>query len=115
MTATRTIKRPAKPRPARITSVYDTWTEAQFQETVIGMARALGWRVYHTHDSRRSDPGYPDLTMVRGRVLRIWELKSETGTLRRNQADWIVDLQTAGVEALVLRPSDMPRIKAMLS
>ena len=93
----------------------DVVTEADFQATVIEMARALGWRVYHTHDSRRSNPGFPDLVLVRDRVLRIWELKSETGTLSRNQADWIVDLQTAGVEALVLQPSDMPRIRELLT
>ena len=33
--------------------------EADFQATVIELAELQGWRVYHTHDSRRSQPGLP--------------------------------------------------------
>ena len=47
---------------------------------VVDLARTLGWRVYHTYDSRRSQPGFPDLVLVRERILFL-ELKSETGKL----------------------------------
>ena len=32
-------------------------SEKEFQATVIEYAKACGWKVYHTYDSRRSDPG----------------------------------------------------------
>ena len=44
-------------------------SEAQFQSHVVALAHRLGWLVYHTRDSRRSEPGFPDLVMVRGRTL----------------------------------------------
>ena len=58
-------------------------TEAQFQAAVIQYAELKGWMVYHTHDSRGSRPGFPDLTMVRDGVLIFAELKSERGRLTR--------------------------------
>lgn len=109
MTATRTGLRAA-----------EVVSEADFQATVIEMARTLGWRVYHTHDSRRSDPGFPDLCMVRRGTLRFMELKSEKGQITPAQAEWLsaftwVAQHNDGIQAGVFRPSDMERIKAMLS
>jgi hypothetical protein len=44
--------------------------ESVFQDQIVGLARFYGWdRVYHTHDSRRSHPGFPDLVLVRGPEL----------------------------------------------
>ena len=98
----------------------DVVSETDFQQTVIKMARALGWRVYHTHDSRRSDPGFPDLCMVRDGQLRFMELKSEKGNLTPAQAQWLsafswVAAHNDGIHAGLFRPSDMERIKAMLT
>ena len=45
-----------------------TLKESDFQRAVIEMARLHGWLVYHTHDSRRSAPGFPDLVLVQGRA-----------------------------------------------
>lgn len=84
-------------------------TEKQFQELVVGMAKALGWRVYHTFDSRRSQPGFPDLVLVRDRIVYL-ELKTETGKVSHDQAAWIAALTAAGATALVVRPSDMDEI-----
>ena len=83
-------------------------TERQLQDAVKRLARLLGYRVYHTYDSRRSDPGYPDLVMVRTRPARYLnaELKSEAGRLTRDQAAWLSDLRAAGVEVHVWRPKD---------
>ena len=39
-------------------------TEKDFQATVIALARTYGWIVGFTHDSRKSEPGEPDLRMV---------------------------------------------------
>ncbi|MCQ9367356.1 VRR-NUC domain-containing protein [Brevibacterium sp. 91QC2O2] len=86
-----------------------SWTEAQFQSQVVAMARSLGWMSYHTHDSRRSDPGFPDLCLVHpGRARVMWrELKTETGRLRPAQRDWLGALADAGQDAGVWRPSDL--------
>ena len=51
-------------------------SEDVFQRQVEELAESLGWKVYHTHDSRRSHRGWPDLVLGRrGRVL-FRELKT---------------------------------------
>lgn len=70
-------------------------SEASFLQQLRKYADLKGWRVYHTHDSRRSDEGFPDLVMVRGQRLVFAELKSATGRLRPEQQEWIVALQRA--------------------
>lgn len=84
------------------------WSEKQFQEQVIGAAQALGWpAVYHTHDSRRSSPGFPDLVLVHPKHgLLFRELKTETGTVTPDQFDWLETLQAAGASADIWRPRD---------
>lgn len=70
-------------------------TERQLQDRVLAIAKLHGWRTFHPYDSRRSTPGYPDLTMVnviQGRVLFV-ELKSAKGRLTSDQVDWIADLE----------------------
>ena len=81
-------------------------TEAQLQAAIIGAAHRLGWFVYHTHDSRRSEPGYPDLHLVHeGRGLSLFrELKTQTGKLMPAQIAWQRALTAAGVDVDVWRP-----------
>lgn len=96
------------------------WDEKTFQTMVIDAARQLGYRqIYHTKDSRRSQPGFPDLVLVsasRKRTLFI-ELKTMTGKVRPEQEEWIEALVGAGQEAAILRPSDWRsrRVHAILS
>ena len=87
--------------------------ERHFQQAVMDCARLLGWRVYHTFDSRRSNPGFPDLVLVRDRVV-FAELKTERGQLSRDQAEWLDALGAAGAEAHLWRPADWPTIDATL-
>jgi hypothetical protein len=93
--------------------------EKQFQQTVVTYAKYAGWDlVYHTHDSRRSEAGFPDLVMVRAADKRVIyrELKTETGKLTRAQKAWIDTLQAAGADADVWRPRDLHgRIPAELA
>lgn len=81
-------------------------SEAQFQAKVVQWARLNGWLVYHTHDSRRSEPGFPDLVLVRGPDILYWELKAEKGRVSPEQERWIAALHGAGQETRILRPSD---------
>lgn len=68
-------------------------SEAAFQRQVIQLAGFYSWRVYHTHDSRRSQAGFPDLVLVRGPELIFAELKTDTGRVRPEQQEWIRALQ----------------------
>lgn len=101
-------------------SAADLINEREFQTTVIEKARVYGWTVYHTHDSRRSALGFPDLTLVRDGRLIFMELKTQDGRLTEAQEMWLSKLEEVmaacieHVEARVFRPSDWPRIEVLL-
>lgn len=89
-------------------------SERHFQAFVVKLARSFGWRVYHTYDSRRSSPGFPDLVMVKaGRVIAA-ELKADRGKTTEAQNEWLDDLHNAGVETWVWRPADKGRLALVL-
>ena len=81
-------------------------TEAQLQAAIIETAQTFGWLVYHTYDSRRSHPGFPDLVLCRPPDVLYLELKSEKGRLRPDQDSWIGALRQSGQNVQVWRPSD---------
>lgn len=83
-------------------------TEAQLQAAIIAAAQRRDWLVYHTHDSRRSQPGFPDLVLVHAQQGRILyrELKTQTGKHRPDQKIWLRDLAAAGADAGTWRPLD---------
>ena len=89
-------------------------SEAAFQQTVIDAARLTGWLVYHTHDSRHSPAGFPDLVLVRGGRLMFWELKAMRGRASAAQLDWLAALAEAGADAMLLSLRDWDAIKEML-
>lgn len=90
-------------------------TEKDFQTSVLMLAGVRGWSTYHTFDSRRSAPGFPDLVMVRDHDLIFAELKSEAGKVTDNQARWLDKLDHACiVHAELWRPSSWPNIEAAL-
>lgn len=89
-------------------------TEKQFQQQVVDLARLFGYFVYHTYDSRRSEAGYPDLTLLRGQRLIFAELKTEKGRIRPTQQVWLDALKAAGQEAYLWRPSMFETIVATL-
>ena len=64
-------------------------SERDFQAQIVELARALGWRVYHTRDSQGSAPGFPDLIMIRGATLLAMEVKSAKGKEAPAQQEWI--------------------------
>jgi hypothetical protein len=83
-------------------------TEAQLQLLIVKAAQATGWLVYHTYDSRRSEPGYPDLHLVhptRG-VSLMRELKKQNGVVSKPQKAWIEGLTAAGIDIAIWRPID---------
>ena len=90
-------------------------TEAQFQDAVVQLAQLTGWLVYHTFDSRRSQAGYPDLTLVKGRRLVFAELKSQAGRVSAEQQQWLGALRAANpASVFVWRPQDWDEIETLL-
>ena len=79
-------------------------TEKKFMSQIIRIAKAYGWICYHTFDSRRSEPGFPDLVLVRETVL-FRELKTDDGKLTPEQKAWGDKLRNAGANYAVWRPS----------
>ena len=90
-------------------------TERQFMEQVKELAALCQMRWYHTHDSRRSDPGFPDVVMVRGERLIFAELKAEKGRVSAAQTFWLDALRATGAEVYVWRPSDWETIVVTLA
>lgn len=88
-------------------------SEKDWQSEVIEIAGVGGWRHYHTHNSRKSAKGFPDLVFVRDRVVYV-ELKSEDGRLRPEQEEWLQALAKAGQEVYVWRPSDRAEMERVL-
>lgn len=89
-------------------------TEKEFQASVIEEAKANGFRVYHTHDSRRSEKGFMDLVIAKpGRVL-VSELKIGGNTPAVDQAWWLGVFQSVGIPAHLWYPRDMDRIRQIL-
>lgn len=103
-------------RPARGLSraEYETlvardMSEESLQRRILRLARELGWKAYHTYDSRRSQPGWPDLALVsvKRRRFLVAELKKERGVVSADQHAWLTALAAAGVETHVWRPTDL--------
>jgi hypothetical protein len=80
-------------------------TEAELLASVRELCGWLHLAVYHTHDSRRSDPGFPDLVIV-GKAVLWRELKADHGRMTLHQHHWRELLQSAGQDWAVWRPAD---------
>lgn len=83
--------------------------EGALQSQVLALAFDLGWLAYHTYDSRRSQPGFPDLVLVHARAGRVvWrELKQQKEKPTAKQQEWLDALAAAGQNVGVWRPSDL--------
>lgn len=92
-------------------------SEKVFQAQVIEVARLTGWLCYHSWTSIHSEPGYPDLTLVRpdGSGLIFAELKTERGRITASQSRWLDALRANGVAAPVWRPHDIDEILERLN
>lgn len=89
--------------------------EKQFQDAITDLALRLGWKVYHTFDSRRSTSGFPDLFMVKGKRAIAAELKTNTGKVSDTQQPWLDALAATGIEVYVWRERDKQLIASILA
>lgn len=108
--------------------------EADWQKAIVETAILRGWLVYHTHDSRSSERGFPDLVLVRPPRLIFAELKNEKNKLSHDQEMWMAALKVVAlsareqaeailteglpvkplVEAHIWRPDDWDLVQAVL-
>ena len=91
-------------------------SEKGFMETITDLAEHKGWFHYHTHDSRRSTAGFPDLVLIKPPHVLFLEVKRENGKLSVAQADVLSMLWGCNdVQAAVVRPSDWDQIVEWLA
>ena len=94
--------------------VHRAETEEELRVKVERLAQLRHWLVYHTHDSRRSYPGFPDEILLRAGRQVVAELKSMAGRLTREQNVWLAEFARAGAEVYVWRPDDWDWIEEVL-
>ena len=91
-----------------LSSISSAMSEAQLENGVRRILKNLPdvlW--YHTHDSRRSPSGYPDLVCVGPGGVLYRELKTMRGRVTKAQDEWLFALTFAGADAQVWRPVDL--------
>jgi hypothetical protein len=79
---------------------------------IIRVARMLGWWAYHTHDSRRSAEGFPDLVLVGpqpdGTARLIFaEVKGLQTRVTPAQKAWLEALGQTSAEVYLWREGDI--------
>lgn len=89
-------------------------TEKQWQELVVRLATYCQWTHMHVYDSRRSDPGWPDLVLCRPPELIFVELKTDKGRVSTAQQEWLDRLTVCGMEVHVWRPRDLDAVHRRL-
>lgn len=85
-------------------------TENQLLAAVRQLIKLNGLLGYHTHRSDRSEPGFPDLTILHAASGRLAfaELKTDKGRVTPAQRTWLDGLaRTAGVLVYLWRPADL--------
>ena len=86
-------------------------SEKHFLLQVRELARLENWLSYHTYRSTKSEPGFPDLVLVRPPRVIFAELKTEKGRVTPAQRLWLDVLGRSNeVETYLWRPSDWDRI-----
>ena len=94
----------------------DLVSEEDFQQSITDLAGLNGFLVYHTHDSRRSQPGFPDLVLCRPPYLLFVEVKRERGVVSQDQALWLKWLgESDSITAEVWRPSSWRELASRLA
>ena len=81
-------------------------SERALQAAVMRQAKLLGWHCFHTWNSQHSEGGFPDLLLLKGERCVVAELKREDKKPTTKQAIWLLEFETAGIEAYWWRPSN---------
>jgi len=105
-------------------------SEREFKNSIVALARDLGWLVHHDLPSQRANgswatatqgnSGFPDLVLVhpgdgaRKPMVVFAELKTQRGKLTAGQEEWLTALRACGQMAFVWRPDQMQEICELL-
>ena len=87
-------------------------TEKEFQAAVLKLARSHGWLAFHTHDSRKSEAGFPDCVLLHPwrKPAIVAELKVGTNKCTAAQTAWLEAFRASGVRAYEWRPEQWAEI-----
>ena len=101
-----------RPSESNVPADPSRWSEAQFQARIIYEAHLAGWWVYHTYDSRKSQPGWPDLHMYHAETGRklIVECKVNNAYPTFTQKKVHELMKACGDEVLIWRPQNIDYI-----
>jgi hypothetical protein len=82
--------------------------ETAFQAAVVKRLKEAGWLVYHTYDSRKSEPGFPDLICLRDGHQLVAELKIDKSKKpTAAQQKWLKAFQRIpGAKVFIWSPED---------
>lgn len=86
--------------------IAQSMSEQQLLINVRLICGDLGLTHYHTHDSRGSEPGFPDSVIIGKRII-YRELKSQNGRLSRAQERTGKLIIKAGGDWAIWRPLDL--------
>lgn len=85
--------------------------EEHFQQQIIDLARYRGYDlIYHTHDSRHSPSGFPDLILLKEERMIVAELKVGKNKLSPEQYEWLVAFSKITRDVFVWYPEDWDEI-----
>lgn len=88
-------------------------SEREFQSAVIAAAEDHGWWCYHVYNAKRSKAGWPDLVMLRDRLI-VAELKVPPNVPTAAQLNCLERFRRAGIPAYVWTPADLAEIVQVL-
>lgn len=98
--------------------------EERWLSNVLMIAKIHGWRTAHFRPARTTKGwrtavggdgvGYPDLTLVRERVI-VAELKAGKNKTSEEQDAWLKAFAQAGIESYTWYPTDIDQVIRVLS
>jgi hypothetical protein len=90
--------------------------EGKWQSQVEKWFNRMHWLTYHTWNSQKSTPGFPDLVGILPKVCIFWaELKTERGELSDDQEKWLLAAAQTGEPTYLWRPSDRDEIQEVIT
>lgn len=89
-------------------------SEKDFMSMVIAFAKLHRWFQFHTHDSRRSVAGFPDLVLLRPPKIVVAELKVGKNRVTAEQNLWLNLFEECGIPAYVWTEKDWLEIEEVL-
>ncbi len=89
-------------------------SEKEFQARVVKLAKERGWKCFHPFDMRKSEPGWPDISAVRGKRLLFAELKVGRRKATKEQLEWMAALEQTAAEVYLWTPGCIEEIRRIL-